>query len=304
MAVQCNSLCEWREQHARQSAAIDFRPLSDAPFYASVVPIFHDLRMVQGAYSPGVTFRDEELCRDGDDSFAFMISNTTNLEIEQQGHNLQLRRGDATVFRAWETGTVGSRRHFGYVAILIPHQEIGARFDVAPMRRMPWQSEALQLLRAYAQTLKKGKLGHSPEARATIRRHIIDLAVLAATSPHAIGESGLSAVAAARRATALDHITSSFEDPELSLETVARDLRISPRYLQRLLEMSGTSFTARVNELRLQRAFTLLTEARDGERRISEIALQVGFSDISHFNRLFRSRFGDTPRGVRGQRRQ
>jgi len=107
-----------------------------------------------------------------------------------------------------------------------------------------------------------------------------------------------------RRATALDHITSSFQDPELSLETVARDLRISPRYLQRLLETSGTSFTARVNELRLQRAFTLLTETRDGELRISDIALQVGFSDISHFNRLFRSRFGDTPRGVRGQRRQ
>ncbi len=85
---------------------------------------------------------------------------------------------------------------------------------------------------------------------------------------------------------------------------MARDLRISPRYLQRLLETSGTSFTARVNELRLQRAFTLLTETRDGELRISDIALQVGFSDISHFNRLFRSRFGDTPRGVRGQRRQ
>jgi AraC-like DNA-binding protein len=31
--------------------------------------------------------------------------------------------------------------------------------------------------------------------------------------------------------------------------------------------------------------------------------LQAGFSDISHFNRLFRSRFGDTPKGVRAQAR-
>jgi len=46
----------------------------------------------------------------------------------------------------------------------------------------------------------------------------------------------------------------------------------------------------------------LLTE--EPPRRISDVALQVGFSDISHFNRLFRSRFGDTPRGVRGQLRQ
>jgi AraC-like DNA-binding protein len=28
-------------------------------------------------------------------------------------------------------------------------------------------------------------------------------------------------------------------------------------------------------------------------------SMEAGFSDISHFNRLFRVRFGDTPRGVR-----
>jgi hypothetical protein len=72
---------------------------------------------------------------------------------------------------------------------------------------------------------------------------------------------------------------------------VARSQGISPRYLQRLLETAETSFTERVNELRLQRALALLLEA--GKRRIS---------DISHFNRLFRARFGDTPSGVRAQR--
>jgi AraC-like DNA-binding protein len=63
-----------------------------------------------------------------------------------------------------------------------------------------------------------------------------------------------------------------------------------------MLETAGTSFTACVNEMRLQRAFALLTQAL-----ISDIALQAGFSDISYFNRLFRSRLGDTPTGVRSQ---
>jgi AraC-like DNA-binding protein len=72
--------------------------------------------------------------------------------------------------------------------------------------------------------------------------------------------------------------------------------------LQRLIETTGTSFTERVNELRLQRAFALLSEAHGKRRRISDIALEAGFSDLSHFNRLFRSRFGDTPSGVRGSR--
>jgi AraC-like DNA-binding protein len=86
------------------------------------------------------------------------------------------------------------------------------------------------------------------------------------------------------------------------VETVARSLKITPRYLQALLKKAGTSFTARLNELRLQRARTLLTQAGDKARRVSDIAMEVGFSDISHFNHLFRSRFGNTPSSVRGRR--
>jgi AraC-like DNA-binding protein len=100
---------------------------------------------------------------------------------------------------------------------------------------------------------------------------------------------------------ALGHIARTFDEPELNLAAVARSQGVSPRYLQRLIETTGTSFSERVNELRLQRAFALLTAAGGGERRISDVALSCGFSDISHFNRLFRSRFGDTPSGVRGQ---
>ncbi|WFU00172.1 helix-turn-helix domain-containing protein (plasmid) [Bradyrhizobium barranii] len=58
-----------------------------------------------------------------------------------------------------------------------------------------------------------------------------------------------------------------------------------------------------MNELRLQRALKLLTESSASARLISDIALEVGFSDVSHFNRLFRARFCDSPRGVRCARR-
>ena len=125
--------------------------------------------------------------------------------------------------------------------------------------------------------------------------------VLAATTRCSIGESGASAVVATRLAAALDYIASHFSDPELSLAKVAQSLSISPRYLQRLLESSGTSFTAHVAELRLKHAFTLLTAENLLDVRICDIALQTGFSDISHFNRLFRSRFGGTPSDVRHQ---
>ena len=67
--------------------------------------------------------------------------------------------------------------------------------------------------------------------------------------------------------------------------------------MSNLLETSGVSFTSRVQELRLQRAFDLL--AHSDPRRIADIALEVGFADVSHFNRLFRARFGETPTAAR-----
>lgn len=85
----------------------------------------------------------------------------------------------------------------------------------------------------------------------------------------------------------------------MTVASVASRAGISPRYLQVLLEKSGVSFTARVNELRLKRAFELLV--RFPNRPVSDVAMQAGFSNVSHFNRLFRRRFGDSPNGVRGR---
>jgi AraC-like DNA-binding protein len=181
--------------------------------------------------------------------------------------------------------------------------ERSARPGDALMRFFSAKSDAMRLLRGYIRALEGNGFAGPIESSKIVRRHIVDLVVLAATPHGSIGESRASAVVASRIATAVGLIASSFQNPDFSLSMVARCLRISPRYLQRLLEMSGTPFTERVNELRLQKAYALLAEAHDGGRRISDIALEVGFSDVAHFNRLFRSRFCDTPSGVRAQGR-
>jgi AraC-like DNA-binding protein len=42
-----------------------------------------------------------------------------------------------------------------------------------------------------------------------------------------------------------------------------------------------------------------LRDPRATRLKISEIALEAGFPDLSHFNRSFRRRFGNTPSAVR-----
>jgi AraC-like DNA-binding protein len=305
--MQRDSIREWREQYARCCLKVDFEPLPGATFHASVKAIFPELRIVRAELSPGFLFRDEDLLRDGDDSIGFVIAQSREITARHLGREVRLAPSDATVMTMGATGGVGWRESSALFDMLIPRGEWearGARPQDVLMRHLWGKSEVMQLLRRYIGSLERSGLTAFGNDHAIVRRHIIDLAVLAATARRPIGESSASAVVATRRGATLDYIASHFSDAELSLTKAARSLRISTRYLERLLEASGRSFTAHVNELRLKRVFMLLTEQGERQVRISDIALQAGFSDISHFNRLFRSRFGDTPKGVRAHARR
>jgi AraC-like DNA-binding protein len=173
-----------------------------------------------------------------------------------------------------------------------------ANIDKAARSMVPRRNEALRLLLTYVRSIH-GKLPLTmPGLSDAVVEHIYDLAALALNPERAASAS--SAVAAARLAEALDVIARRFADPALSTSVVAKQQNISPRYLQQLFEGTGQSFTERVSELRLRRAFELLTAPGNAKRKVMDIALDAGFSDLSHFNRLFRARFGDTPTGIRG----
>ena len=298
MATQ-DPVREWREQYARCCLRVDFEPSPGTTFYASVKPILPELRIIRAALSPGLVFRDEDLLKDGDNSFGFIIARSQELTARLLGREIRLGPGDATMLRADAIGGIGSCESYSFYDILISPSEweaCGARPEDGFMQRLWGQSDAMQLLRSYIRSLERTGLTALGNV---VRRHIIDLMVLAATPHQSVGESNLSAVASAQLHAIFDHIGSHFSDPELSSFKVAQSMGFSMRYLQRLLKTSGTSFTAHVTEVRLKHAFMLLTAQDSSDVRICDVALRAGFSDISHFNRLFRVRFGDTPSEVR-----
>ena len=105
-----------------------------------------------------------------------------------------------------------------------------------------------------------------------------------------------------RRQALVRYLRQEAYDPEISLESVAGHLNMSRRLVQQILQEMDTSFTSFITEERLQSTAKKL--ARAPELSISHVAYGSGFNDVSHFNHLFKRRFGMPPSDYRKTPRQ
>ena len=80
------------------------------------------------------------------------------------------------------------------------------------------------------------------------------------------------------------------------LRRVAGSLKLGPRTLQRRLHKCGVDFKKLTNEVRCQLAMSYL---KDGTRTLTEIALLLGYSEVSAFNRAFKHWTNETPLAYR-----
>ena len=101
-----------------------------------------------------------------------------------------------------------------------------------------------------------------------------------------------------RRST---RIAAQFNDFELTVSAVALRHGVTPRYIQKLFEDDGVTFSEYVLGRRLAEAHRSLADPHLANRSISTIAFNTGFSDLSYFNRTYRRRFGATPTETRVQ---
>ncbi len=83
---------------------------------------------------------------------------------------------------------------------------------------------------------------------------------------------------------------------EVSMADIAAAVGRTPRALQRVLRTAGTTFRALVDDVRRTRAEALLS---DGTLSLSEVALMLGFSELSAFSRAHRRWFRVSARARR-----
>jgi len=89
------------------------------------------------------------------------------------------------------------------------------------------------------------------------------------------------------------------QSEELSLGKVAKAVNTSTFYFCKLFKKAtGVNFTDYVSRVRIEKAKNLLLNPN---LRISEIAYEVGFQSLTHFNRVFKKIIGQAPTEYRSQ---
>ncbi len=93
-------------------------------------------------------------------------------------------------------------------------------------------------------------------------------------------------------------IISNLHDPDLNPTMIASAHNITPRYLHMLFEDQDTTVSTWIKSRRLDRSKDDLIKSIVTHQSVSEIAFKWGFNDLSHFSRIFKQRFGQSPRGI------
>lgn len=90
-----------------------------------------------------------------------------------------------------------------------------------------------------------------------------------------------------------NYLASNYQNPDLTTEQIASDLKISARRISEILRQH-VNLTPKeyVIQLRIKAASELL---KTTELQIQEIAYQCGFNNVPHFNRQFKTSTGFSP---------
>jgi AraC-like DNA-binding protein len=296
-----------REVHGRLTARVDIEPAPGAPLHYSVIArALPGITVSLFSVSPQTVRRTRELLADGNDDVVFVALPTGGGTVSQRGRELSHVAGDAVLLSTADVMRIDSSGYQGPMVTLSRRRlaPLVAGLEDAFMRPVPRDSEALQLLTRYVRLFDDQQSLATPELRSLVVNHVYDLVALAlGATRDAAAIANDRGVRAARLHAIKTEILGSLNRHGISLAGLAARHRVTPRHVQMLFESDGTTFSRFLLDQRLARAHRMVSNPLLAERTISTIAYEVGFGDLSHFNRAFRRRYGETPSDVRARSR-
>jgi AraC-like DNA-binding protein len=299
----------WREHYGSIMLRVDLEPAKDASFQASMASLaLPGLQIIEASSSPAKFSRTGQYLADGNEDAVLIMNRAGSATIVSRDCE-QILLPNETILLTGNEPTSFHRTSMGQSFTLrVPRTMLaatGLNTDDPVMRMIPQNGGALRLLSEYARWLFNAGVAMDSQLLNLSVTHVHDLLALTIGPANGFEETARTrGLRAARLKMAKAFIVEHSHRRDLSVGGVAAHLCVTPRYVQRMFEADGTTFSEFLVGQRLARAHRLLCEPNSVHTAIGTIAYDAGFGDLSYFNRRFRRLYGLTPRDVRGDGRR
>ena len=295
---------KYRELMTQHVVGLDHEPLGEGYGSSATAMALPNLGVATSTVTLATVRRTPQLT-DGNDNLRLIIvkRSTTAAIATQFGREIAVDPGGAVVLSNSEQNSITFPSQCRMLAVNLRRQLLRPLlrdFDAILARPISNHIDGLRLLWTYVEGLIDESELNSADAARLVVIQIYDLAalIMGATRDAAEIAKGRGLRVARLGAIKAD-IAEKLAGPNLSVQAVAMRQGVSPRYVQILFEEEGTTFSQYVTGQRLARAYRLLTDPRLADRSITSVAFDVGFGDLTYFNRVFRRYYGRTPSEVR-----
>jgi AraC-like DNA-binding protein len=287
----------WADDLAAAFVRLEPQKIAERPFQGSIARV--DAAPIQISLVKATSHRVLRLrshIAHSTDDICFV-----NLQLDGLGRTTQCSHeqvcvpGDLAVADTTEPFEIANGRDFRLYCFAVPRRLLPKNFSESPRLALSRTEAGRALSRTLASCAELCLA--APAIATSCGAHVVELI---AHAPDMLGDLPAVRVnAPVLLSMMLDHIDRHSDDPDLDAEMLAAKFRCSERYVHRLFVTTGRSVGEHVNDKRVLACARNLLDGQLRHKTIAEIAYAAGFSDISHFNRLFKRHHGLAPREFR-----
>lgn len=233
-----------------------------------------------------------------DGSYKLVLQISGHAEIRQHEHTVRLHPGDWTLYDPRLPYAITNFERSDLLVVQVPRQQLkgfktpSLCASEAPSLHLKGLCALLgDFLRSLAEQLAVLPNGAGQPVSETV------FGLLASALAARQEEQAASALLPdVLRARVKQYVQTHLAEPDLSIDRIAADLRCSKRYLHQVFKDERCTLNRYIWQSRLERCHAALCEPASAHRSVTDVAFSWGFNSGAHFCRLFKSRFGLSPR--------
>lgn len=235
------------------------------------------------------------------DCFFAVVLTSGQYRLEQGGREVYLQPGEMSIYDATQPHRIDIPCRFSKILISIPRQKLTQRIpnigNITAVK-IPTDSGVGAVSSGLIQSTVNHLHRIEPHQFLEMTEAVIDLFALSVSQINK-GTPNLSRHRQLTLMRVKQFVEKHIADQKLNAHTVAEGTGLSIRYINNLFSGENTSLMRYLIQQRLEKCRRQIAGEKYYTVPISNIAMQFGFYNMSHFSRAFKQQFGVSPRQYR-----